>query len=223
LEITDLALTPTFDGATKSYSMIVDHAVDSVKVSAKPVVSGSKVKGTGTYELEVGTNTIKVSCTSKSGEKRTYKITIVREEKAAIKYALTSDKYTIDKNITGVDAETSAKDFLAGFTCEGATLKLLNSSGKEKEGIVATNDSLALYVDDKLVESYKIIVYGDVNYDGKITIADLVKLNRHTLNLSKLKGYGLKAADVNKNGSVNIQDLVMINRHVLGIEKIEQK
>jgi beta-N-acetylglucosaminidase len=45
LDVGGLALTPTFDGASKEYSVIVDHAVDSVKVSAKRVVSASKVKG----------------------------------------------------------------------------------------------------------------------------------------------------------------------------------
>ncbi|MBQ6843848.1 MAG: SH3 domain-containing protein [Agathobacter sp.] len=223
LDVAGLALTPSFDGASKEYSVIVDYAVSSVKVSATPVVSTSKVKGVGTYDLNVGSNLVKVVCTSQSGEKRTYKITIVREEKTTAEYTLASDTYSIDKNITGVAPGTSAEDFLAGFTCEGGTLKLLNSSGKEKTGTVATSDCLAVYVDDKLVEEYKIIIYGDVNYDGKITIADLVKLNRHTLNLSKLKGSGLKAADVNGNGSVNIQDLVMINRHILGIETIKQK
>lgn len=224
LDVDGLTLTPTFDGASKEYSIIVDNDVSSVKVSATSVVSTSKVSGTGTYALEVGTNTIKVKCTSESGQKRTYVITIVRSEKSEAEYTLASDTYVVDKYVTGVEPETSVEDFLAGFTCEGGAVKLLNSSGKEKNtGIVATSDRLAVYVDDKQVEYFKVIIYGDVNYDGKVTIADLVKLNRHTLNLTKLKGLGLKAADVNRNGSVNIQDLVMINRHTLDIEAIDQK
>jgi hypothetical protein len=86
---------------------------------------------------------------------------------------------------------------------------------------VGTGNKLAVYVDGTLVASKEIVVRGDISGDGKITIADLVRVNRHTLNISLLNGIQLLAADVNNNGSVNIQDLVLINRHILGIASVK--
>ena len=223
LTVADLALTPSFDGGTTEYSIIVDSAVSSVKVSATAVGNKAKVKGTGTYDLKEGKNVIKVTCTSESGEKKVYKITVVRSGLSDAEYTLASDTYVIDKYITGVKPGTKAKKFLSAFACEGGELKLLDSSGKEKTGVVGTGDRLAVYVDGVLVGYMEVIIYGDVSGDGEVTIVDLVRLNRHTLNVSKLKGCALVAADVNQNDSVNIQDLVMINRHILGIATIKQK
>ncbi len=223
LNVGGLALTPSFNGASTEYSIIVDYTVSSIKVSATPVVDKAKVKGTGTYNLAVGNNTIEVTCTSQSGEKKVYKLTVVRSGLSDANYTLASDIYAIDKYITGVEPGTTAENFLAGFTCEGGSVKLLDSSGKEKTGVVGTGDRLAVYVDGVLANYKEVIIYGDISGDGAVTIVDLVRLNRHTLNISKLSGCGLAAADVNKNGSVNIQDLVMINRHTLGIASISQK
>lgn len=223
LSVAGFSLTPSFDGASTSYSLIVDSAVESISVSASPVVSTSKVRGTGSYDLKVGNNTINVTCTSQSGETRTYTITVVRSDMGSAEYNLASDTYVIGDYITGVEPGTSVADFVAGFVCEGGTVKVLDAAGAEKTGTVATGDKLAVYKDGSLVGLIEIVIYGDISGDGNITIVDLVRLNRHTLNLSKLSGCSLAAADVNRNGSVNIQDLVMINRHTLGIAAISQK
>lgn len=223
LKVGGLALTPSFNGASTEYSIIVDSAVKSVKVSASPVVSKSKVSGTGTYNLSVGNNKIEVTCTSQSGEKKVYTITVVRSGMSDANYTLASDAYVIGKYITGVEQRTSVETFMAGFTCEDGTLKLLDASGNEKTGVVGTGDRLAVYVDGVLANYIEVVIYGDVSGDGSVTIADLVRLNRHTLNINKLSGSALVAADVNKNGSVNIQDLVMVNRCILGVGSIEQK
>lgn len=223
INISGLSLTPTFDGAVTSYTAIVDSSISSVSVSASPVVSTSKVSGTGSYNLNIGNNTINVTCTSQSGEAKTYTITIVRMGMGSADYTLTSSNYVIGEYITGVNPGTTVTDFIAGFTCEGGTVKVLNSAGAEKTGNVGTGDRLAVYVNGALVGLKDIVIYGDISGDGAVTIVDLVRLNRHTLNVSKLSGSALVAADVNRNGSVNIQDLVMVNRHTLGVATISQK
>lgn len=223
LRVEGFSLTPSFNGAVTEYSVIVDAAVTSVKISADSVVKTSTINGTGTHNLNVGNNTITVTCTSQSGEVKTYTIMVVRMGMGSGDYTLTSDKYLVGDCITGVEPGTETSDFIQEFTCNGDMVKVLNADGVEKSGKVATGDRLGVYKDGVLIGLKEIVIYGDINGDGAVTIADLVRLNRHTLNVSTLSGTALTAADVNRNGSVNIQDLVMVNRHILGIASISQK
>lgn len=61
---------------------------------------------------------------------------------------------------------------------------------------------------------------GDINNDGKISTADIVKVQRHLINIEKLVGDQFKAADIDGNGKVSTADFVKIQRHLLNIEKI---
>ena len=69
-------LSPEFSGATENYTVYVDSSVTSVNVSATPVVSTSAVGGTGTYELQSGTNTINVGVKAQNGSIKIYTLTI---------------------------------------------------------------------------------------------------------------------------------------------------
>ena len=60
------------------------------------------------------------------------------------------------------------------------------------------------------------IILGDVNMDGKITIADVTAIQRHLSGGNKLTGDQLIAADVDKNGRVNISDVTKLQRYLSG-------
>lgn len=228
LSVSGHSLTPSFDGAKTSYSLIVDNAVSSIVVSASPVVSKSKVSGTGTLNLKVGTNTFKINCKSESGDTKVYTLTVIREAGASLpdipeKYKLSSDKYKVGTYITGIAPDTKAADFLARFKCEGATLKVLNADGQENTGVIATGNKLAVYENGKLVAAKAIVLYGDVNGDGKINVLDAIIINRYTIKLSNISSTYLVAADVNKDGKVNVLDAIIINRYTIGLSEITQK
>ncbi len=233
LNIEGFSLTPTFDGAKTSYSLIVDNAVTSIKVSASPVVDKASVEGTGNLSLKVGTNTFTIICKSESGDKKTYTLNVIREAKedttpdetpdTTSKYTYSSDKYVLGTYITGVEPQTTVANFIAGFKYENCTLKVLKSDGTENTGVVATGNKLGIYVNDVLQETKEIVIYGDVNGDGKITMSDLLSINRHVINTIPLKGIYLEAGDVNRKGDgATMSDLLAINRHVIGTIMIEQ-
>ena len=70
---------------------------------------------------------------------------------------------------------------------------------------------------------YEIIIYGDVNGDGKINSIDLLVLQRHILEVEEINGVALKAGNINRNGkNPSSLDLLIIQRHILEIELIEQ-
>ena len=124
--------------------------------------------------------------------------------------------------ITGVQPGITAEDFLKGFSIENCVLELLNPDGTENTGIVGTGNTLELYFKEELVFSTEIIVFGDVNGDGKIRMTDMAMINRHMLGLSELSGAYLQAADVNHDEKVRMTDMAVINRHMLGLTTIEQ-
>lgn len=228
LSVKGYSLTPTFDGAKTSYSLIVGNEVSSVTVSATAVVSKSTVSGTGTISLKVGENPIYINCKSESGETKVYTLNVIREGGAVQpdvpqNYTLTSDKYTIGTYITGVTPETKAADLLAGFKCEGGTLKVLNAAGAEQTDVVGTGNKLGIYVNGTLVATKEIVIYGDVNGDGKINVLDAILINRYTIGLYNINGTYLTAADVNRDGKVNVLDAIIINRYTIGLSDIVQK
>lgn len=74
------------------------------------------------------------------------------------------------------------------------------------ENIISTG--MKLKVEDKF---YKMVVKGDLNGDGKITITDVVKAKLHSVGIRILGDEVLKSADVNGDGKVSITDVVIIN------------
>lgn len=103
---------------------------------------------------------------------------------------------------------TGASTYNLSYGSNKITIKCTSASGDVKTYTIT------------IVRETGEVIRGDINGDGQVTIVDLVRLNRHILNVSTLSGSQLEAADVNGNGTVNIQDLVLMNRHILGISSI---
>lgn len=228
LSVAGQTLTPAFRGETTSYSLIVDGKVSSVAISAAPVAAKSSVSGTGTKTLKTGTNTYKITCKSERGTSKTYTLTIVKKAAASTateKTAVTSSTYQIkNKMVTGIKPGTKAAAFLKKLKVTAGSVKLVSASGKSVTGIVSTGNVLQLYDSkNKKVSSYTLVLYGDVNGDGKINKTDVNRLNQHLNGTKKLTGYYLEAADTNrKKDGVNVLDLVYLNKHIQGKITIQQ-
>ena len=87
---------------------------------------------------------------------------------------------------------------------------------------VITGDTVTITSGDE-TKTYTIILYGDINKDGKISILDLLAEQKHLLGTNKLTGTPSKAADVNKDGKISILDLLAVQKHLLGYSLITQK
>lgn len=61
-----------------------------------------------------------------------------------------------------------------------------------------------------------IVVIGDVNGDGKITITDVVKLQSHVVGKATLTGAYSGAADINNDGKITITDVVQAAQVTVG-------
>jgi hypothetical protein len=70
----------TFNKTTQAYTIVVDHVVTSITISATPEDSKAKVSGDGTKTLKVYTNTFNIVVTAENQTKRTYSLNIVRRD-----------------------------------------------------------------------------------------------------------------------------------------------
>lgn len=105
-------------------------------------------------------------------------------------------------------------------------IEIYNNKGEllEDKENVGTGSKIRLLDDNNNIKmEYYIIIYGDINGDGKINSIDLLVLQRHILEIEKLRGFSLKAGNINKNGkNPSSLDSLLIQRHILGLKLIEQ-
>ena len=130
-----------------------------------------------------------------------------------------SSEYVIkDEHIFNIVHETTKSKFIKNIT---TNLKMNIFTEDDKE---VTNDNDLIKTGMKLKlsngKSYNLIVRGDINKDGKVTLTDISKLILH-YNESKafiLKDqYSLKACDMNFDGEITLTDisqLIIFYNHI---------
>ena len=88
---------------------------------------------------------------------------------------------------------------------------------------VGTGTKIQFKNEDKIVEEYEVVVYGDVDGSGSINARDLLMLQRYLLNKAELQPIQVKAAIIDKvSQEPKAADLLKIQRHILGKYVIEQ-
>ena len=130
---------------------------------------------------------------------------------------LTSDEVTITENtISKISESTTVASLLAKFN-EKATIRVtLNGKEVSANSLVGTNMVVSLMDGDTVVKSYTVIVTGDINGDGKISITDMIAAKAHLLNKEIIRGNSATAADTNGDGKISITDFIQIKAKLLG-------
>ena len=221
LSVDSYSLTPTFSYNTLSYDIIVPASTGQVKISASAISSKAAVSGTGTKTVAPGDNTFKVVVTSEYGTKKTYVINIYRME--TNETITSSYVFTVNGNaecyVIGAEAETSVSTFLGNIKVTGSsTKKIVDADGKDKTGgTVVTGDH---FVTDE--QNFTIVVLGDVNGDGKISVYDMLYIKRSILKATTLSDAQTLAGDTRQDGTLSVYDMLYIKRDILGTKKLVQ-
>lgn len=118
-----------------------------------------------------------------------------------------------DGFLRAIPLGTTTADLLADLA--PAEYITIHAGTAASTDVVGTGMTVEYKVGDEVKQSLTIVVTGDVNGDGKITITDLVQINSHLLKKNGLSGANGSAADVNADGKITITDLVQINSHLL--------
>jgi hypothetical protein len=126
---------------------------------------------------------------------------------------LSAGKYRID-----LYASFNVLKDLVYFTHSVITETVLpeisNFEGRSYELTRDENGTLTLVVED--VEL--VILKGDVNGDGKVTITDLVMLHLTISGVDTFEEFVIRNADMNSDGKITITDMVMLHLLISGIE-----
>jgi len=247
LSVSGGTFNKAFSRTTYEYTVTVPAGTTSVDISAQTCDSGATVLGSGKITLSSDSTQHVITVLAPSFELRTYTLNIVRKggtpstptqapatptaspspspsPSPAPDPTIESSTYAIGTYITGVEPGTGVTTFLNNFTVKNGRIQLSTAAGASKgSGTIATGDMVQLYKENTITQTYSIVIYGDVNGDGSISLADMVMIQRQLLNIKKLQGPYFAAMDVNHDTTCSLADMVVIQRSLLGISTIKQR
>lgn len=220
---------PDFDGDVEVYNYDLDINNPIIKIDATKVSKFANISGLGTFTIEEDTTKV-VEVTAENGDAKEYKINIklvgtkIEEPKDVVITLNNAGIKNGDKYITGLTVGSNIKIIKEKILIanKDAIVELKNSNDEAKnDGVVATGDKIIITVGEE-TRTYEIVIYGDVNGDGKIAATDYVKIKNHIMGTSTLTGVYQEAADVDKNARIGATDYVKIKNSIMGSGIIEQ-
>ena len=156
----------------------------------------------------------------------TAKITILSDEDETLQKVvevkvmelIESEEYEIDlenKIIKFIPENTTVEMLLNNIQIGSDSYLIENNAGESLTGdsLVGTGSKLKINED----EVFDIVITGDINGDGKISITDLSKLKLHIVKLEILENLPLMGSDINKDGETTLTDLSRMKEYIVGI------
>jgi uncharacterized repeat protein (TIGR02543 family) len=131
-------------------------------------------------------------------------------------YIVDNNSNTIDWVPIGTSLNSYKSKFILG---EGYTIDI--DLGNKTS--VYTGSTVKVYYQGDLIKTYVNIVRGDVNGDGVVNSADLLKIVRHLKNLATLTSVNWTSADCNEDQKINSADLLKIIKFLKGTGTIQKK
>lgn len=207
---------------TNVYKAEVRYDFKTARINAIARSENATVEGAGIVDLKPGINEFSIKVTSENGKMREYRLSINR----VIPQLESNSLVLSDGVIKGIDLSIGATvGYLeTALTFDEGTVEVFNKNGDkiEKNTFIGTGSRVKFFFEREVIKEYNVLIYGDINGDGKLNSSDLSLIMYSILKLRKLEGEFLLAADVNKDGKVNSSDLTILQLHILKLKAIEQ-
>ena len=224
LQVINYALSPSFDEDVLSYEVYVP-AIETkvnIKAEAKNITSIVNYQNEITLDTDKTVSTITVK--SEAGLEKKYTITIKKvEDTSTVENVLNLSSSNIENEfMTDIKNKTSISTLQSNLIKSGASSVIVkNDKGNLLSGndYLATGNSITIKT-SKEEKTYILVVNGDVSGDGKVTILDLLKIQKHIKGASKLNNSYLFAADTSGDKKVTILDLLQVQKHLKGAKSL---
>ena len=223
LSIDGIVLNENFDKTNQAYTANIPANVTTLNISATPEVETSRVTGKGEVTITEDETVITVTCTSQSGVGREYTITVTKviedEFITSIEYGHTiDDTYILTANLNAT--VLNMKDELDN---DNSKLEVWDAKEEHQltdEDYIATGYVVKLMINGVEKDRKLIVIKGDTNGDGTVTLVDAVAVSYHYVKLNNpdsekklLLGAYEKAAYVNDDENITLIDAVAISYH----------
>lgn len=132
--------------------------------------------------------------------------------------------YKFNKYLTNITLGTTVKTITDKLTLKypTVTVNIVDSSNKPKtSGAIVTGDKITISSNGD-TKTVQVVIYGDIDGNGTITVADLLYAQKQSLGYTKLTGCYYTAADVNKDNKITVVDILAIQKHLLKVQNISQ-
>lgn len=133
---------------------------------------------------------------------------------------ITSNKYEIEEGyISRVLPKTTVAQFKQNVTVENVTtnpqMVFTDENGNilQEDGLITTGTQLK--VGSSL--QFNLVVIGDIDSDGEITVNDLANIKLHLIETKLLTGIELKAVDLDEDNEITINDLAQMKLILIGL------
>ena len=227
LSVEGCNLNPSFNSSTTSYICTVPENVNSVKVSAQTVSEFASINELGNKKLDGKETNIDVIVTAANGNQKKYTIKVIKvgSNNATPSDVISKAGLNIDgEYVSGIRMSSSRQELISNLrnTYNLTNIKYTLSNGTEtSDGIVSTGDRITISVNNTS-KTYKIVIKGDVNGDGKVTAIDYSRIKGYFLGKYSLSNEYFKAADVSKDNEITSIDYSRVKGYFLGKYNIEQ-
>ncbi|MDD4387546.1 MAG: Ig-like domain-containing protein [Clostridia bacterium] len=205
-----LTLKPIIQNAEPVYTITVDKP--EIATVSENVITG----------ITAGTANITITLTD-SGKTATAKLNVF-ELSADQTFEVDTTKVNVNGNeITKISPETKVSDIKTNaLTVNNLNIvfKDINNKVLTETDNVGTGTKIEVFDgSDNLIYTYNMVIYGDVNGDGKISATDLTYIQRYIVELpTAMNDFSLKAGNINKNGKKpSASDITAIQRYIVGL------
>lgn len=121
--------------------------------------------------------------------------------------------YSVYDNKVQVPSQININTFISNTVLDKGTITSTCT------GYLGTN-CIVTVTNNDFVRSYEVVVKGDLNGDGTINSADLLKVRQHLLRSLVMIGSYYVASDINQDNLINSADLLRIRQHLLRLKLI---
>lgn len=206
---------------TYSYDVVVANGTNNVNVSGEIINSKATISGNGTIDISQN-KTINLSVTAENGDVQIYTLNFLYDDQVVLSPSEILNNTAVKNDgtiIHSISLGMNSTDLITLFNnaSSTATVIIKDAAGNVKNNTtLATGDVVSITSNSENKE-YPISVLGDPSGDGKVSIADLLKIQKQILGASSLSSVYLKSADINSDGSVTILDLLKVRKYILNV------